>query len=55
MFKLEPFKDGMFKLVKVKTESTEQEQAELDDLNNSEIDDEINDIISQEDENDLPF
>ena len=55
LFKLEPFKDGMFKLVKIETESTEQEQAELDDLNNSEIDDEINDIISQEDENDLPF
>lgn len=56
LFKLEPFKDGMFKLVKVETESTEQEQAELDDLNNSEIDNEINDIISQaEDDEDLPF
>ena len=55
LFKLEPFKDGMFKLVKVETESTEQEQAELDDLNNSEIDEEIKNIISQEDEEDLPF
>ena len=56
LFKLESFKDGMFKLVKVETESVEQEQAELDDLNNSEIDDEeINDIISQAEDNDLPF
>ena len=55
LFKLEPFKDGMFKLVKVETESTEQEQAELDDLNNSEIDNEINDIISQVEDDDLPF
>lgn len=56
LFKLESFKDGMFKLVKVETESTEQEQAELDDLNNSEIDSEINDIISQaEDDDSLPF
>ena len=45
----------MFKLIKVETESTEQEQAELDDLNNSEIDEEIKNIISQEDEDDLPF
>ena len=45
----------MFKLVKVETESTEQEQAELSDLNNSEIDEEIKNIISQEDEDDLPF
>ena len=45
----------MFKLVKVETESVEQEQAELDDLNNSEIDEEINDIISQAEDDDLPF
>ena len=45
----------MFKLIKVETESTEQEQAELDDLNNSEIDNEINDIISQAEDEDLPF
>ena len=56
LFKLEPFKDGMFKLVKVETESSEQEQAELDDLNNSEIDEEIKEIISQaEDYDSLPF
>lgn len=56
LFKLELFKDNMFKMIKVETESTEQEQAELDDLNNSEIDDEIKDIISQaEDYDSLPF
>ena len=56
LFKLEPFKNGMFKLVKVETEPTEQEQAELNDLNNSEIDEEIQEIISQaEDYDSLPF
>lgn len=58
LFKLEPFKDGMFKLVKVEEEndSMENEQKELEDLNSSEIDEEINDIMSQaEDNQDLPF
>lgn len=58
LFKLEPFKDGMFKLVKVEEEndSMENEQKELEDLNSSEIDEEINDIMSQaEDDQDLPF
>ena len=58
LFKLEPFKDGMFKLVKVEEEndSMENEQKELEDLNSSEIDEEINDIMSQAEDNDsLPF
>lgn len=58
LFKLEPFKEGMFKLVKVEEEndSMEDEQKELEDLNSSEIDEEIKDIMSQvEDSNDLPF
>lgn len=58
LFKLEPFKDGMFKLIKVEEEndSMENEQKELEDLNSSEIDEEINDIMSQaEDDQDLPF
>lgn len=58
LFKLEPFKENMFKLVKVEEEndSMENEQKELEDLNTSEIDDEINDIMSQaEDNDDLPF
>lgn len=48
----------MFKLVKVEEEndSMENEQKELEDLNSSEIDEEINDIMSQaEDDQDLPF
>lgn len=48
----------MFKLVKVEEEndSMENEQKELEDLNSSEIDEEINDIMSQaEDSDDLPF
>lgn len=58
LFKLEPFKENMFKLVKVEEEndSMENEQKELEDLNSSEIDEEINDIMSQaEDDQDLPF
>ena len=48
----------MFKLVKVEEEndSMENEQKELEDLNSSEIDEEINDIMSQaEEDQDLPF
>lgn len=49
----------MFKLVKVEEEndSMEKEQKELEDLNSSEIDDEIKDIMSQAEDNDqdLPF
>ena len=58
LFKLEPFKENMFKLVKVEEEndSMENEQKELEDLNSSEIDEEINNIMSQaEDDQDLPF
>ena len=58
LFKLELFKENMFKLVKVEEEndSMEKEQKELEDLNSSEIDEEIKDIISQvEDSDDLPF
>lgn len=58
LFKLEPFKDGMFKLVKVEeeNESTEIEQNELDNLNSSEIDEEINNLIdNSEDDDSLPF
>ena len=58
LFKLEPFKENMFKLVKIEEEndSMEKEQKELEDLNSSEIDEEIKDIMSQvEDSNDLPF
>lgn len=57
IFKLEPFKDGMFKLVKVEDEedSTIQEQTELDNLNESEIDSEITNIMSEAADDDLPF
>lgn len=58
LFKLEEFKPNMFKLVKVEEEnpSTEEEQQALEDLNTSEIDEEIKDIMSQvEDSDDLPF
>ena len=58
LFKLEPFKENMFKLVKVEEEndSMENEQKELEDLNSSEIDEEIKDIMSQvEGSDDLPF
>lgn len=54
LFKLEEFKDGMFKLVKVedKNDSIENEQLELDNLNSSEIDEEIKTMA---DTDDLPF
>ena len=57
LFKLEEFKDNMFRLVKVETEneSTEIEQNELEDLNSSEIDEEIKNILEDEDNSDLPF
>lgn len=57
LFKLEEFKDNMFRLVKVKTENeaTETEQKELEDLNSSEIDEEIKNILEDEDNSDLPF
>lgn len=57
LFKLEEFKDNMFRLVKVKTENeaTESEQKELEDLNSSEIDEEIKNILEDEDNSDLPF
>ena len=57
LFKLEEFKDNMFRLVKVDTENeaTESEQKELEDLNSSEIDEEIKNILEDEDNSDLPF
>lgn len=57
LFKLEEFKDNMFRLVKVETENeaTESEQKELEDLNSSEIDEEIKNILEDEDNSDLPF
>ena len=57
LFKLEGFKDNMFRLVKVETENeaTESEQKELEDLNSSEIDEEIKNILEDEDNSDLPF
>lgn len=57
LFKLEEFKDNMFRLVKVETENeaTETEQKELEDLNSSEIDEEIKNILEDEDNSDLPF
>lgn len=57
LFKLEEFKDNMFRLVKVETENeaTESEQKELEDLNSSEIDEEIKNILETEDNSDLPF
>ena len=57
LFKLEEFKDNMFRLVKVETENeaTESEQRELEDLNSSEIDEEIKNILEDEDNSDLPF
>lgn len=57
LFKLEEFKDNMFRLVKVETENeaTESEQKELEDLNSSEIDEEIKNILEDEDNTDLPF
>ena len=47
----------MFRLVKVETENeaTESEQKELEDLNSSEIDEEIKNILEDEDNSDLPF
>lgn len=57
LFKLEEFKDNMFRLVKVETENeaTKSEQKELEDLNSSEIDEEIKNILEDEDNSDLPF
>lgn len=57
LFKLEEFKDNMFRLVKVEpeNEATESEQKELEDLNSSEIDEEIKNILEDEDNSDLPF
>ena len=57
LFKLEEFKDNMFRLIKVETENeaTESEQKELEDLNSSEIDEEIKNILEDEDNSDLPF
>lgn len=57
LFKLEEFKDNMFRLVKVETENeaTESEQKELEDLNSSEIDEEIKNILEDEDNSNLPF
>lgn len=57
LFKLEEFKDNMFRLVKVEpeNEATESEQKELEDLNSSEIDEEIKNILEDEDSSDLPF
>jgi hypothetical protein len=49
LFKLEPFKEGMFKLVPIiNNDNIEQEQKELDDLNM------IGDEIANEFDN-LPF
>lgn len=57
LFKLEEFKDNMFRLIKVETENetTETEQKELEDLNSSEIDEEIKNILEDEDNSNLPF
>ena len=46
LFKLEPFKEGMFKLVPIINDNIEQEQKELDNLNmiGDEIADEFDDL-----------
>lgn len=56
IFELEDFKEGMFKLVKVEepTDPIKEEKSELENLNSSEIDEEIQTIIDKEDD-DLPF
>ena len=46
LFKLEPFKEGMFKLVPIINDNIEQEQKDLDDLNmiGNEIADDFDDL-----------
>lgn len=58
LFKLEPFKDGVFKLVVINSDNTENvtsEQTDLNNLESSEIDEEINNILTKEEDDDLPF
>lgn len=58
LFELEVFKENMFKLVPINSEedSIQEEQNELENLNSSDIDEDIKDIIDNVDtENDLPF
>lgn len=57
-FNLEPYKDGIWKLVPVEiNENTDltQEETQLEDLNPMEIDSELNNILSAINNDDLPF
>lgn len=59
IFNLEEYKPGIWKLVPVKeeieeSESLSQEESDLNDLNNSEIEEEIQEVITSM-EDDLPF
>lgn len=57
-FNLEEFKEGIWKLIPIKIEkendSLEQETTDAENLNNTEIDTEINEIVNSV-EDDLPF
>lgn len=61
IFKLEDFKEGIFKLVPVspdidsQEESLSEEVTDIENLNNSEIEQEIEAIMSSEKDDDLPF
>ena len=54
-FTIEEFKPGMFKLISQKDCATATEEKELEDLNPSEIDLELAQIMSNDNLDDLPF